>query len=485
MAFSFRFCVLCAVSTQDQAAEGKGSLGYQYTAARDYGERMGGTFVRDYVADGYSRSGYYNLSDAFRDAPPLGDMARDASRHDFDVILMESYDRLGDLGFMLWSYLKSIGAPYIQLRSVQQALPISDPAAYNPFHDDLTPTVINNSLNTNVYRIHKIVRAFAVGNPKRARDGKYAVTIPLGYKKIDKENVKVDARVAALLVKFPAWFLSGMATHEIAQRANQSGVKSKGKQWTHQTVNYILKNPFYAGKTFYNRGHVAANKSYKLNPSVELYDGRHEALWDYETHLKILAEYERRAGKKKPRESYNLTSLLDCEVCGRALRLGYSGVEHRKVYKYWRCENKHITIKVERANEMVAAELERLFSWDAEGIEPAEHKVKDLARRELAAVRRDIANLDARMDAFSPSDFIERRKKLLARESELLDEERQKQENARREVERVETRQSFRDLSGGFLFWLQATEPMEVRFRLSRAVKFTAHRDKTITAELI
>jgi len=481
---SFTFITLSAVSSDQQATEERGSLDYQHQTARTYGERMGGVYIRDYRAEGFSRSGYYDFSEALNNCPPFAELARDALHHKFEVILMESFDRLGDLALMWWNYLeRKVGAPFIQLRSVQQPLIIEDPKLYNPRLDDSTPNALNDAQKINRYRTSKIVRAFAVGNPLRAKLGKYAIRVPIGYKRIDKETVQVDARVAALLVKFPDWFLSGMASNEIATRANQTHVKPKGKQWTHQTVDYILQNPFYAGKTFYARGYVAPNKSYKLHPSVELYDGSHEQLWTYATHLKILTEYERRQGRKKPRESYNLTSQIFCEVCNTTLRLGYSGEEHRRRYKYWRCPNKHITIRIERANEMVAAELERLFSADV-AIIPVERKVKDLTRRELSAVRRDIANLDQRMDAFTPADFIERRKKLLARQAELLDEERQKQEQARRESERLDDYRSFQELRGTFLFWLQTRDPVYVRFKLSRAVKLTAHVDKTITAEL-
>lgn len=60
----FRFCVLSAVSKESQATEDKDSLDHQLRSAKSYGESVGGKFIREYRMDGFTRSGYYDFSQA-------------------------------------------------------------------------------------------------------------------------------------------------------------------------------------------------------------------------------------------------------------------------------------------------------------------------------------------------------------------------------------------------------------------------------------
>lgn len=479
----FRFCVLTAVSTPEQARGDKDSLDYQYKVARAYGERMGGAFVKLYQADGYTRSDYYDLSRAFAEIPELDKLATDATKKQFDVILLESFDRLGDIGKMLMHFLK----PYrIQLRSVQQALPIDDPKIYDPGRDDSTAMMLGMSGTVNTYRIHKIVRAFAVGNPARARAGKFSIHVPYGYIKVDKNTAKVDPHIAALFVQFPGWLLSGCTINEIVHRANASGVPTKtGVPWCYKIIKYILQNPFYAGKTFHGRGYMDPIKHYTImNESYEVYDGNHEAIWTWEQFQAMQTEIQRRRRTHYQRRDYNLTSLLLCETCGETLKISYNKESPRK---YWRCDQRgHVSIPADRANVLVAAELKRMFlELDNVPVTDEQETAQDYSKRELVAVRRNIANLDARMDAYEPADFIERRRKLLAREAELLDADKQKAEALRREGERQAAVRTLHEIANDLEAWIVGAPPSVVKFHLSRVARFTVSLERKVTGTLL
>jgi hypothetical protein len=470
---TFRFCVLSAVSTEAQATEEKDSLDYQYRTARAYGDRMGGTFTREYRADGFSRSGYYDLTQALDIIPAFFDLARDARSHLFDVILMESYDRLGDLGYMWFNYLSSLGPPYIQLRSVQQALPIDDPARYHPRRDDSTPTMINNSLTINRYRTSKIVRAFQVGNPKRAESGRYAMRWGMGYIKKDKDTIVIDPMVAPLVAQFPAWLLSGCTIEEIRRRAAGSGINPGRGEWSARRITYILESPFYAGKVYYDRKHGG-----------QLHDGNHESLWSWDTHLKILAELARRRERPRMKKNdYNFTSLIACSECDGRLRIGYSST--RPNYKYWYCPDGHVTISARQANKQVAAELRRLYQDRERGGQPMDEP-KDFTQRKLQQIAFEVKRLEQAYyqgEAYTPLEFAARKKELDARRDALLDEKRQKDEAERRQAGRERARLAVQDLLPYLEKWIENEEPRQVAYLLGRIVRLTAYPDKTIQAD--
>lgn len=472
MNFRFKFGVLTAVSTQDQASEDKDSLNYQLTTARAYGERMGGSFTREYRAEGFSRSGYFDLSQALENSDAFSDLAFDARNHEFDVIIVESYDRLGDLGYMWFNYLAYIGTPYIQLRSVQQPLPIEDPAIYHPRHDDSTVMMINQSLTINRYRTSKIVRAFGVGNPKRAKDGKYAMRWGTGYVKQDKDTIIIDPVVGPLVSKFPGWFLSGCTVAEIQRRAEASGINPG--TWTHRLVTYILESPFYAGKVYYDRKNGG-----------DLYDGKHDPLWSWDTYVKIQEELTRRRSRPRAKKTdYNFTSLIECSECGDSLRIGYGS--HAAAYKYWACTtNRHVTISVKNANKQVADELRRLYN-EAQRSPRKKESITDLTKKALQQVAFERKRLDDAYythGAYSSAEFSSKKLALDKREADLMNERKQRDEAERRDKAKEQSWMYIGQILPRIDIVLATGEPTKVNFHLSNIVKMVARPDKTIRLE--
>jgi hypothetical protein len=481
---AFRFAVLTAVSSDPQASDDKDSLDHQLKTARAYGERMGGTFLQEFRIDGQSRTDYYDLSQAFSNIPALGELAQCIARRETDVVFVESYDRLGDLAFAFLNFLK----PYrVQFRSVQQALPIEEPALYDPRKDDATVNMIATSMVVNKYRINKIVRAFEVGNPKRARDGKYGNQYPYGYLKGEGDDLILDERVAALLRQFPAWFLSGVTVSDIARRANESGLPPRlAKSWNHDTIRYILQNPFYAGKVFYGRGQKdPTTKHYKTREKYDLYDGRHEALWTWDTHLNIMAEFARRRRHKAKPSDYNFTKLLECSECGAYLSIVYSSLKPQN--KFWRCLNGgHVQISQREANRQAADELVRLLK-DVPYTPTPEEEARDHSQRELAKIESQFRRTEAAYDAgaYTPVEFAEKIQGLKARREELQDSARQASDARRRVEERQRSYTTMQELLPGMHKWIAEEKPRVVNFHLQRVVRLVVQPDKTVRGELL
>lgn len=479
MEYRLRVALWAAVSSDEQVE--KASIPAQIEAGRRACLSLGGEEVGVYIADGYPRTGYFDLTQAARDIPPLKQCINDIQK--YDVLVCKNYDRFGSLGMMLFNYFAVFNK---QLYSVEQATPIFPPNEYNPNRHTGAALMIQMMGIPQIYRIAKITDAFATGIAKRVKEGKYAQRLPFGYVKVDKDTIKLDERVAPLLAKFPEWFLSGASTAEIAKRAQDSGVPSRrGMSWTPNVIKQILRSPFYAGLVYYGRGYVdKASGHYRYHKSFETFEGKHEKIWTVDTHHKIMAEFERRNAKRQTKRDYNFTGLLRCSVCSATLLIAYDS--QRGTTKYWKCPNKHVHIRTDLADRLAASELVRAFSSD-EPIPETREQAQDFTQRELAAVRRRLARLDQENDAgaYTPVEFAEKRKALRAREGELLDDARQKMETQRRQESRAESLETMKQLAAVFPEWIREEKPSVVKFTLAAAgIRFIVTPQKTLTIEL-
>ncbi len=429
---------------------------------------MGGVeTVGPFIADGYSRTAYYNLDDAAEDIPALRECLDNLSQ--FDVLIMKNYDRLGSLGMPLYYYLSQFKK---QLHSVQQATPIYPPEEYNPNKDSSVPMMITMAGAPQIYRIQKITDNFLFGNQRRAKDGKPAMRYPMGYNKTDKKEAELDPTIGGLIAQFPGWLLDGATLAEIGRRADASGIRPGRGRWTHNRILYILQNPFYCGKTFHDRAH-----------NDTLYDGKHEPLWTWDTYLRIQAELERRREiPRRKKSDYNFTGLLICSECGKRLHVGYDS--RRPQYKYWRCPNNHVTISTRKANKLVADELRRIYSG-TERTPTHQEGAQDYTKRKLAKNTNDLSRLEQAYfaGAYTPVDYATKKRELESERDKLQNEQHQKASAERRASKREKADMTIRQILPHVDEWLTLDEPASVAYWLGTVLRFTAHPDKRIVAE--
>ena len=477
LGFTWRFVAVAAVSKDEQTID-KASIPSQLEITKQAGQRLGGIFVAEYVIDGYSRTAYWDLTAAMNDIPPLK-AAIDAI-HSYDVLILKNFDRLGSLGMPLYYYFNQYRK---QLYSVQQATQIHDPETYNPAADIAVPSMIISASQNQVYRIAKISDAFTVGIKKRYLDGYYTRRLPYGYTSSDGKNATIVPLVAGLLVKFPEWFLMGKSINRIAKLANETGVLSrKGKRWVVSPVINILQNPFYAGKVVFERG-SSKGGSYQLHKNVEYVDGKHEPLWSWDTHLRIMDEFKRREEHHATRRDYNLSGCMNCGVCGKRLWIAYD--KHKDNRHYWKCPS-HVYVRDYKIEKQIADQLIALYSSDAP-LPSSEIDTAKVTDRELQALRRRMAKLDEENEAgaYTVDEFVAKRKQYKIREAELLDAERQREEAESRANDRQQLTLTMREIAQAFPRWLVEHDPSEVRHLLSRTVKITVMPDKTARVERI
>lgn len=116
-------------------------------------------------------------------------------------------------------------------------------------------------------------------------------------------------------------YLKGLTLQQIVDLANASGTKPRRtKLWTRTVVKKIITNQFNAGVTTFGKGKTIGGKRLPVPPSQWVTGtGQHTPIIDAETYLAILNETERRDGLRSRSQTYTLTGLLTCSICGGKL----------------------------------------------------------------------------------------------------------------------------------------------------------------------
>ena len=309
----YRFAILAGVSSDRQAAEGKDSIPNQVEMCRKFIKQTPGGIesAGPFVMDGFSRTGYDSLEIAMRDIPPLKAAIGAAGENKYDILLLDNYDRLGDLGHNL---LVRFSKYKKQIHSIRQGGRLFDPATYEPSENEFADIGMAYESMIQKYRLSKIRRGWNVGVPARIKRGLAISGAPLGYSYVGNKEPHRQNDDAQLVVEIKNLFLRGRSLSEIGRYARS---KSDVLKFSYRTIGYILKNPFYYGMVVMNMSKLVDGKR-KRAPRSEWTagQGRHKPLWDEDTHRAILAEFDRRAAiQNRSMTKYPLAGLFRCTTC--------------------------------------------------------------------------------------------------------------------------------------------------------------------------
>lgn len=351
-----RFAIFAGVSTDAQAQENKQSIPDQVENCRRYIAANGGVeAVSPYIMDGYSRTGYDSLDEACRKIPPLAQAVKDAQDNKYDVLIMDHFDRLGDIGLLALVRFKRLRK---QLFSVRQSGKLADPATYNPYEDESADMQMRMHGIIQVYRINKIRRAWETGVPDRAAAGLHPLTIPFGYR-LGARGAPAEPipQETELIRQMMQMYLQGRTLQAICDHADASGIPPRrSRKWQRTVINRILHNPYYAGVVTFGMFRKVDGKRVQQPPSKWIRgNGQHIPLWDESTYYAILAERDRRDKLRSREQTYALTGLCECAKCGQ--RLHHHGT---LPYTYVACRSAspaHISMRYETAKQIVFQEF--------------------------------------------------------------------------------------------------------------------------------
>ncbi len=309
--------IYCRVSTKEQA-EKKTSLENQESACIKLAESMGYLVERKFIDRGESAK--------TADRPELIAMLDYCAKNKgkVDALFVWKVDRLsrnsGDHHAITGMLLK-YGVKFISVTE-----PIDETPQGNLMEGMLAAFAqFDNEVRTERTKI---------GMKQRTKEGRWVFGRPaIGYLSVKDETDKtirvLDPKRYEIIKKaFIEYSLGVYSQAEILQMVTKLGLTTRaGKNLSIQTLNSILKNPFYAG--------------YIFDPwEKKLVKGQHEAIVTKEVFDACQAVVNGFKPSQVTRQKYNpnfpLRGLLVCQKCSRSLTGSMSKGKTKK-YGYYHC----------------------------------------------------------------------------------------------------------------------------------------------------
>jgi len=264
----------------------------------------------------YSDPGY---SGANIERPALGRMLKDIIDGKIDCVLCYKIDRLTRSPkdfYALIELFENNGVSFISITE----------------HFD-TATPSGRLLRNIMLTFAQFERELATERTKdkmyqRAKKGMWnGGGLPYGYKNVDKKLI-INPEEAEFVKEMFRIFIETCSLAETRRRINEKYKTRKGKKFAKNTIDNILRNPLYYGKTSY---------------SGNSYNGIHKPIITEAMFLKTQSlRRKRHRNKTKIKYNYLLQGLLKCSDCGSGMTPTYTknrkkdGVTPRYTH-YYRC----------------------------------------------------------------------------------------------------------------------------------------------------
>lgn len=366
-----------------------------------------------------------------------------AKEHHIDCILVWKFSRFAR------NQEESIVYKSMLARDNVEVVSISEPIPDGPF-GKLNERIIEWM---DEYYLTNLSSEVTRGMTENAMRGNYQTSPGIGYVSPGYKQVPVkDPETFPILEYCDKWFMDeNMTTRQIALKLNSMGYKSKrGNLFEARTVEYILRNPFNAGKIRWNDIMV---------------DGRHEAAWSWEHHLEIQKRFDElavvNAGFNRKKRDVSsclhwLSGILVCSSCGRTL--ANCSARNVRGFQCWAynkglCTESH-HISIPKLEKSVILGLEQLLASDmlsyevVYGSSTSDDKTKELIRilsrlddREKRAKEAYLNEIDTIEEYKENRQAINNERIRIQKELETLLSERDrdsKEENDKRMIAKVE-----------------------------------------------
>jgi site-specific DNA recombinase len=326
------------VSTVEQAEDGH-SIDAQLDIMRTHCQRMGWEVVEEYVDAG--------ISGTSEKRPALRALMRDAKARHFDVVVVHKLDRFFRNLKSLLEALDRLASYEVGFASVAENFDFSSPWG--------KLALVNLGILAEIY-IDNLSAETSKGKRQRAKKGcSNASILPYGYTRNDQGEVVPDPFEAeGVRLAFETYAQGNVSMAEVAQLLNEAGHRTRrttrfgSRPWSKDTVNALLRNPFYAGFVRHRK---------------ELFEGRHEPiipreLWE-RTKVVRLGRTRKGAAYARRGRVYLLSGLVYCDACNEALRCqstgsGYLYYRHTTRERGLSCPAKAQSVRAEVVDEQVA-----------------------------------------------------------------------------------------------------------------------------------
>jgi DNA invertase Pin-like site-specific DNA recombinase len=208
------------------------------------------------------------------------------------------------------------------------------------------------------------------GMTEKAERGEYQSTPPLGYTMVNKKLEIVKEEFEIISIIFNKFASREMGLLQISRHLNSLGFRAKtGKPFQNKSIDYILNNPVYIGKTRWTpTKHLKRDWKYQ---GTIIRDGSHEPIINMETWDKVQARLQenREVYRKMERRNAKISSWLKGIV--RCAECGYTFITYN--YKYLQCNGylkgqcpQSSSVPIHRLEAIVLEELKKTYSGEIE-----------------------------------------------------------------------------------------------------------------------
>lgn len=335
-----RAALYIRVSTEDQTEY---SPMAQKKAMLEYACKNGYTVSKEYI---YSDEGISGRKAKSR--PAFMKMIKDAKiRKPFDVILVHKYDR----------FARSREDSVIYKSLLKKECGIKVISITEQIEDDKFSVILESMLEAMAeYYSLNLSDEVLKGMYERAQRGGYQARAPIGYKMKNKMLVIDDQKKDTIKYIFYA-YEKGTNISDIADYLNKIGVTTNtGLPFKKRSIEYILKNPVYAGFISFNS---------KKKGSI-IVPGIHEKIIDEKLFFSIketLSNDKHLLTRSSKQHKHFLSGFLYCSTCGSPLVYNNAKCPFFQCsqYKKGNCSSHYVTAhSIENA---VLDELTNVFSY--------------------------------------------------------------------------------------------------------------------------
>ncbi len=323
--------------------------------------------------------------------PALQQMLADMKNSTFDVVLVHKLDRL----------TRSVLDANKILQELEQ-YSVSFKSATEPY-DTTTAQgkmFLNIMASLAQFEREQLAERVRFGMTQSAKEGKWSGgIIPLGYDY--KDGVFQINEEEAKLVKKIFDLTKSTGFHNVAKELNAQGYKTKsGTKFSHTSIKYIVRNPFYIGKVRFNDNRTDRNKL-PLDQQ-KLYNSDHPTFIDEQEFWNLQRELKKRSDNNisKHKTNYIFTGPLRCARCGSKMS---GNMQHSTKSKIYRCNKKSTTvngrcdmpqIREESIEKKILEQLDPLVNEYYANVEIEKNKVDN------SAVEKELKQIQKRMDKY-------------------------------------------------------------------------------------
>lgn len=280
--------------------------------------------IRDYAAHhGYEITHLYRdeTSGHKEKRPGLDSLLIDAHNRKFSAIIVVNTSRLFR-NLALARRYKDLLRNKLGIDVIFVSQPMIDPSDPSAFIMEAMNELFDE------YYLHQLRFWTTLGKQTRAQKGMWNGTLPFGY--ITGESgypIPHPTNAQGVQIMFEAYATGRYSDRDIADLLNREGFLTTGnwgeRKFTKDTVNRMLKNVFYLGKTKYKD---------------ELYSGKHEPLIDQALFDKCQEVRSRRRNKPRAlggkKRVYLFAGLARCHLCSLTLRC--MATQSKGKWRYYR-----------------------------------------------------------------------------------------------------------------------------------------------------